>query len=207
MPLFLLYFCIAHHPCHDIQTNDEASRDRLAVVAAFKQNFPSLIGTAIDSSIRMGFYRTLSDTSCGLWWRSNKIGPFRVSCGFILFSLHFCHSSLSFSCSMIPQRVKKMANVAEHHVVDAKKFVFSMGRRTMSTVSMNSSTTSSSTATQPSDDDPKSSKPIKAKTTLGHPTRSGSDSSLMANTLLWTHLIPPMPVIASTMYRHYAKGM
>lgn len=106
---------------------------------------------------------------------------------------------------MIPQRVKKIANVAEHHVVDAKKFVFSMGRRTMSTVSMNSSTTS--TTTLPSDEDPKPNKPTKAKTTLGHPTRSNSDSSIMANTLLWTHLIPPMPVIASTMYRHYAKGM
>ncbi|KAL7322060.1 hypothetical protein PS15p_212148 [Mucor circinelloides] len=104
---------------------------------------------------------------------------------------------------MIPQRVKKIANVAENHVVDAKKFVFSMGRRTMSSVSMNSSTT---TTTQSSDEDPKSNKPTKAKPTVGHPTRSNSDSSIMANTLLWTHLIPPMPVIASTMYRHYAKG-
>lgn len=104
---------------------------------------------------------------------------------------------------MIPQRVKKIANVAENHVVDAKKFVFSMGRRTMSSVSMNSSTT---TTTQSSEEDPKSNKPTKAKTTVGHPTQSNGDSSIMANTLLWTHLIPPMPVIASTMYRHYAKG-
>ncbi|KAI8644939.1 Alpha/Beta hydrolase protein [Parasitella parasitica] len=97
---------------------------------------------------------------------------------------------------MIPQSVKNMANVAENHVNDARKFVFSMGRRTMSSVSI-SSTTSSKLSDEVPD------KSARAKTA---PTRASSDSSLMANTLLWTHLIPPMPVIASTMYRHFAKG-
>ncbi|CEP13059.1 hypothetical protein [Parasitella parasitica] len=100
---------------------------------------------------------------------------------------------------MIPKPVKKIANVAESHVNHATKFVFSMGRRTMSSVSMyTTSSTSSSSSTNHADPN----KP----TPPALPTRSSSDSSLMANTLLWTHLIPPMPVIASTMYRHFAKG-
>lgn len=101
---------------------------------------------------------------------------------------------------MIPQRMKNMANVAEHHVTDAKKFVFSMGRRTMSSVSITSASSSKSI----DDDNPNNKPSTKAKTTLAQTNRS--DSSLMANTLLWAHLIPPMPVIASTMYRHYSKG-
>ena len=28
----------------------------------------------------------------------------------------------------------------------------------------------------------------------------------IADSFLWAHLIPPVPIIASTMYRHYAKG-
>ena len=99
---------------------------------------------------------------------------------------------------MIPQKMKNIANVAEHHVTDAKRFVFLLGRRTMSSVSI------TSTSSKSTDDTSNSKPPTKAKTTLVQP--NNSDSSLMANTLLWTHLIPPMPVIASTMYRHYSKG-
>lgn len=33
-----------------------------------------------------------------------------------------------------------------------------------------------------------------------------SDGFRLSNTLQWANLIFPMPVIASTMYRHYAKG-
>jgi hypothetical protein len=85
---------------------------------------------------------------------------------------------------MVSQTFKKIANVAENpigivgnHVTDVTTFIFSMGRRTVTT----------------------SSKP----TTITHPN---TETSLMANMLLWTHLIPPMPLIASTMYRHYFKG-
>jgi hypothetical protein len=104
---------------------------------------------------------------------------------------------------IVPQRIKKIANVASqapeklignvaNHAVDAKNFVFSVGRRTVTSVSTNSSKSSSASPT------------VTTKTeTIIQPSR---DISLMANTLLWAHLIPPMPVIASTMYRHYAKG-
>lgn len=98
----------------------------------------------------------------------------------------------------MPQGIKKIANVAEKQIgnaatqaVDAKNFVFSMGRRSVSsgsTATIKTTSSSSTTATKEI-----SHKPI-------------GNSSLMANTLLWAHLIPPMPVIASTMYRHYAKG-
>ncbi|KAI8995033.1 Alpha/Beta hydrolase protein [Pilobolus umbonatus] len=55
------------------------------------------------------------------------------------------------------------------------------------------------------------------KKTPKMPTRAASSSavkkhatdnndSVMANTLLWAHLIPPMPIIASTVYRHFTKG-
>lgn len=44
------------------------------------------------------------------------------------------------------------------------------------------------------------------KTAPPSKTVSQPMSSLMAHTLLWANMILPMPVIASTMYRHYAKG-
>lgn len=98
---------------------------------------------------------------------------------------------------LVPQGIKKMVNVAEKQignvgtqVTDAKNFVFSVGRRTMTNIST-SSTNSTSTTDMTTE-------------TMVHPSHN---SSLMANTLLWAHLIPPMPVIASTMYRHYAKGI
>lgn len=94
--------------------------------------------------------------------------------------------------------MKKMANVAEHHVIDAKKFVFSMGRRTMSTVSTSSSSSKEHESTKTKTE------VTRSKTDVV--THHRNDSSLLANTLLWAHLIPPMPVIASAMYRHYAKG-
>lgn len=73
------------------------------------------------------------------------------------------------------QGLKKMAGTVGTQITDAKKYVFSMGRRTTSTATK--------AIINPKD-----------------------NSSLMANTLLWAHLIPPMPLIASTMYRYYAKG-
>jgi hypothetical protein len=86
-----------------------------------------------------------------------------------------------------------MANVAEKqigtvgtHVTDVTTFIFSMGRKTVTTTS---STTSTTTSTK--------------SNTVNH---LNNESSVMANMLLWTHLIPPMPLIASTMYRHYSKG-
>ncbi|KAI9480961.1 MAG: Alpha/Beta hydrolase protein [Benjaminiella poitrasii] len=92
---------------------------------------------------------------------------------------------------LVPQRIKKIANVAEKqigsHVTDAKKFMFTVGRRTVTSITTTSNKAQTSTETK----------------TILHPSNEGS---LMANTLLWAHLIPPMPVIVSTMYRHYAKG-
>jgi hypothetical protein len=97
---------------------------------------------------------------------------------------------------LVPQGIKKMVNVAEKQignvgtqVTDAKNYVFSMGRRTMTSISTTSGSTTSEMTTH--------------SETMVHPSHN---SSLMANTLLWAHLIPPMPLIASTMYRHYAKG-
>lgn len=93
------------------------------------------------------------------------------------------------------QRFKKMANVAErqigtagNHVTDVTAFFFSKSRKTITTTSTTTSTTSDTS--------------VKTKT-VNHPN---NENSLMANTLLWAHLIPPMPLIASTTYRHYSKG-
>lgn len=107
----------------------------------------------------------------------------------------------------LPQGFKKAASVAERQIgnaatqaVEAKNYVFSMGRRSTATlVSTASSSSSSSRKTASSTTTTTTTTEIK---TIQHP----SNASLMANTLLWAHLIPPMPVIASTMYRHYAKG-
>ncbi|KAI7906502.1 Alpha/Beta hydrolase protein [Cokeromyces recurvatus] len=92
---------------------------------------------------------------------------------------------------LVPQRLKKIANVAEKqigtHVIDAKNFVFTVGKRTVTSITTTSSKTQTSTET---------------KTV----TYASNEGSLLANTLLWAHLIPPVPVIVSTMYRHYAKG-
>jgi hypothetical protein len=105
----------------------------------------------------------------------------------------------------VPHGVKKIANAAEKQIgnaatqaVDAKNFVFSIKRRTISSTS---TATTKSTSTHTS-----STTTTATTTTKDTNHKSISNSSLMANTLLWAHLIPPMPVIASTMYRHYAKG-
>lgn len=105
-----------------------------------------------------------------------------------------------------PQGFKKAAGVAERQMgnaatqaVEAKNYVLSIGRRSTATLT---STTSSSSTRKTASSTTASSSTITEIKAIQHP----SNASLMANTLLWAHLIPPMPVIASTMYRHYAKG-
>ncbi|GAA5802782.1 Alpha/Beta hydrolase protein [Helicostylum pulchrum] len=76
-------------------------------------------------------------------------------------------------------RIKNMINLAEKHATTqtTKKYTFSTIRsRTLSTIS-------SDNKIDPS-----------------------KNSSLMANTLLWANMILPMPIIASTIYRHFSKG-
>ncbi|KAI8080791.1 Alpha/Beta hydrolase protein [Gilbertella persicaria] len=83
---------------------------------------------------------------------------------------------------MVPKGFKKITRVAGkqiEYMSDTTSYLFSMSSRSLVSVS--------------------SSK----EETIPHPSK---DSSAMANALLWTNLIPPMPIIASTMYRHYAKG-
>jgi hypothetical protein len=93
---------------------------------------------------------------------------------------------------IVPQKIKKVANAAykapekimvnvTSHAVDAKKFVASIGKKTATAESVSSS----------------------KAVTIAHPK---AEASLLANTLLWAHLIPPMPLIASTVYTHYING-
>lgn len=82
----------------------------------------------------------------------------------------------------MPQRIKKLVNIAGHIARKQKRTSV----------------------------DGKSFLFLKGRRTLNTASTtkgvSNPSSSLMANTLLWANMILPMPVIASTMYRHYVKG-
>lgn len=78
-------------------------------------------------------------------------------------------------------RIKNMINLAGKYVTTQsimKYTVSTMGSRSLSSISSDSNTKID-------------------------PSKNGS---LMANTLLWANMILPMPVIASTIYRHFSKG-
>ncbi|KAI8380050.1 Alpha/Beta hydrolase protein [Blakeslea trispora] len=87
---------------------------------------------------------------------------------------------------MIPKSLKKIATVKAkplNYTSDSGSFTASLHGKNFAS---SSSALSSSSTTEKID--------------------HKDQSSPIADTLLWAHLIPPVPIIASTMYRHYAKG-